>query len=97
MLVLQSFISRIDISPACASICGRGFRRPHLMCLGGGCRERRWHCYDLDRTQYLKTGHLIIPKRGKFVILFKSKHRRYVKLKELVLKVLLTICSWCLD
>ena len=95
-MVMSETIKSIFKFPfPCVTICGRNYTRLHLKCLT--CRDRKWHTYDLDRSKYLKTEDILIPKAGHILLLFKKKNRKHKRIKEFILLIALTVVYGCLD
>ena len=81
---------------ACSSLCGytAEMRRPHLSCLW--CRRRRLEYKKLPAGYRLNRlmGVVMPPKLYSYVIIIdQSSNRKYQKIKDILLKHLLTICE----
>jgi hypothetical protein len=87
---------KIRIRMPCHSLCGYSNRmsRPHFTCLF--CRVRRFFYGKMDKNKYHYNSkmRIVMPQDCQTYVLFIDNKRPHAKIKEQVLKRLLTICEW---
>jgi hypothetical protein len=87
---------KIRIRMPCHSLCGHSqhMHRPHISCLF--CRIRRL-CYGkMDKTKYHYNSKLriVMPQDCETYVLFIDRKRSHEKIKEILLKRILTLAEW---
>jgi hypothetical protein len=79
----------------CSSLCGYTdeMRRPHFSCLF--CRVRRLFYGKMDskRYHYNKIARLVFPQQCVTYVLLIDQERSFKRVKDALLKKLLTICE----
>jgi hypothetical protein len=81
------------MSFACKKLCGHNLRRPHLTCLY--CRIRRLYYGKLDEKKYHYNRFmgLVMPPSYSNYVLIIDNNRRFARVKDILLKYVLTIAE----
>jgi hypothetical protein len=82
------------MSFACKKLCGHNLHRPHFTCLF--CRIRRLHYGKMDKSKYHYNSkmRIVMPQDCQTYVLFIDNKRPHARIKEQILKRMLTICEW---
>lgn len=80
--------------PPCTDLCGHDLHRWHFTCIFT-CRHRRYHYHKIGEPQFYVDQRTlkVLPRYAKSYVLVVDRLRSYARVKDVLLKWILTIAE----